>query len=147
MARPIALIADKVSSVRYVASAANDSTTLSDSAFPLAADATNGGTINCQGYATIWVSAEFVGGTNPTVDLDMLVYDDGAANDEHWGRLYVGSSPAVYKPTLAKGRWFEVRVDGGRFFPRIENLVGSPTSVRILARPGTPLPRLAGSRA
>lgn len=147
MARPIALIADTVSSVRFVETAANDSTTLSDANFPAATSSTIGGAMSCKGFATIWVSAEFVGGTNPTVDLDMLVYDEGAAADEHWGRLYVGSSPAVYKPTLAKGRWFEVRVDGGRFFPRIENLVGSPTSVRILARPGTPLPRLSGPRA
>ncbi len=147
MARPIALVADTVSSVRFVESAANDSATLSDTNFPLATNATTGGTINCHGFATIWMSVEFVGGTNPTVDLDMLVYDEGAVADQHWGRLYVGSSPAVYKPTLAKGRWFEVRVDGGRFFPRIENLVGSPTSVRILARPGTPLPRVSAPRA
>lgn len=147
MARPIALAANVISAVRFVESAANDSTTLSDVNFPAATNATTGGAMNCAGFATVWMSAEFVGGTNPTVDLDMLAYDDGAAADAHWGRLYVGSTPAVYKPTLAAGRWFEVRVDGGRFFPRIEGLSGSPTSVRILARPGTPLARIVGSRA
>lgn len=143
MARKVCLFTNEISAARTKtnggSAVAADSGTLSDALFPLLADATTGGTIDCRGLATLWVSVEFTGGTNPTIDLDPLIRDDNAADGSRWKRLMPGDSPAVYQPTLDGTGFVEIRCDGGKLFPRIKAVTGSPTGIVILARPGAAL--------
>lgn len=144
MARKVTMTLGAVAAVRVVTGApvAADSTTLADATFPEATDATTGGAIECRGYSTIWLGVEFVGGTNPTVVIEPLVRDTEAADQSRWKTTLSGGS-VVRTSALTGASFEEVRVDGGRIYPRIHAVVGDPTTVRILARPGTPL---AGSR-
>lgn len=139
MARPVALMTNQISAVRTKSGSpvGADSATLSDANFPLLANATTGGTIDCRALATIWIGVEFTGGSSPTIDLDPLIRDEAAADGSRWKRLLFGSSPAVVQPTLDGTGFVEVRVDGGLMFPRLKAVTGNPTTVKILARPGT----------
>ncbi len=138
MARKVCLMSNEVSAVRTLTGApvAADSDTLTDANFPLLADRTTGGTVDCRLLATLWVSVEFDGGTNPSVELDPLIRDEGAPDGERWKRLLFGGSPAPAQPLLDGSGFVEVRVDGGQMFPRIKSVSGAPTSVIVLARPG-----------
>lgn len=143
MARHVCLFTNEVSAVRTKtnggSAVAADSGTLSDANFPLLANATTGGTIDCRGLATLWVSVEFTGGTNPTIDLDPLIRDEGAADGARWKRLMPGATPALFQPTLDGAGFVEIQCDGGKLFPRIKAVTGSPTGIVILARPGSAL--------
>lgn len=139
MARPVSLMTNEISAVRTVTDGGGvsaDSTTLTDSNFPLLADAVNGGTVDCRTLSTLWVDVEFVGGTSPSIELDPLIRDGNAADGSRWKRLLFGDSPAAAQPLLDGSGFVEVRVDGGQMYPRIKSVSGAPTSVIILARPG-----------
>lgn len=139
MARPVPLMTNQISAVRTKSGSpvAADSTTLTDANFPLLADATTGGTIDCRALATLWVSAEFTGGSGPTIDIDPLIRDEAAADGARWKRLKPGDTPTLFQPTLDGTGFVEIRVDGGQVYPRIKAVSGNPTTVVILARPGT----------
>jgi len=143
MSRPVSLFTNAISAVRTKtnggSAVAADSATLSDANFPLLADATTGGTIDCRGLSSLWVSVEFTGGTGPTIDLDPLIRDEDAADGARWKRLMPGTTPALYQPTLDGTGFVEIRCDGGKVFPRIKAVTGSPTGIVILARPGAAL--------
>lgn len=136
MSRPIGLSTSVVAAVRTITGApvTADSGTLTDAHFPLLPSDTTGGTIDCQGFSTIWVAAEFTGGSSQSVTLDPLVRDEGAADGARWKR----TPPATY---LLDGSGFvEVRVDGRKIYPRISAVVSTPTTVMLLAYPGQRLP-------
>lgn len=143
MARKVPLFTNEISAVRTKTNGGSavtaDPSTLSDANFPLAADATSGGTIDCRGLATLWIGVEFVGGTTPSIKLDPLVRDGDAADGSRWKRLMPGDTPAVVQPTLDGTGFVEIRVDGGFLYPRIDTVSGSPTTIRILGRPGAAL--------
>lgn len=143
MARKVALFTNEISAVRTKTNGGSavtaDSSTLTDANFPPAADATNGGTIDCRGLATIWIGVEFVGGSSPTIKLDPLIRDADAADGSRWKRLMPGDTPALVQPTLDGTGFVEIRCDGGFLYPRIDTVSNSPTTIRILARPGAAL--------
>lgn len=144
MARKLVMTTGEVAAVRTVTGApvAADSTTLADATFDPTPDPTTGGAIQCRGFATIWLGVELAGGTAPTVTIEPLVRDEEAADQSRWKTVL--SAGSVLRTSALTGASFEeVRVDGGRVYPRIHAVTGDPTTVRILARPGTPL---AGTR-
>jgi hypothetical protein len=121
-----------------------DSSTLIDATFAEARHATLGGAINCDKLATIWIGVEFVAPGATSVDLDLLVRDADAADGARWRRFGFGSTNALFQPTFSGtttvgSPLLEMRVDGCLVYPRIFNVVGSPTSVILLARPGAPI--------
>ena len=145
MTRPVSLTTDpaRLSAVRTITGApvASDSATLTDVNFPEARHATLGGSINCKDIATIWLGIEVIGAGAVTVDLDLLLRDQDAADGKRWRRMLFGSPGAVFQPTFsattaAGSGLIEMRVDGCLIYPRIFNVTGSPTSVILLARPG-----------
>lgn len=149
MARTVALSLDTVAFVRLITGTpvAADSATLTDANFSPTTSATTGGAIYARGYATIWVGAEFTAAGAASVDLDMLIRDSSAADGARWKRLLLGApsgitaiaAPVAYQPTIDGSGFKEVRVDGRLVFPRIVNVVGAPTVVRLLAFPGVPM--------
>jgi hypothetical protein len=141
MARPVALSLTTDSQPRTVTGApvAADSATLTDANFSPTPDNVLGGAFNCYGFSTVWLNAEFTGGTSPTVTLDMLFRDDGAANGSRWRRV-----SGLSGPTLDGTGWQEVRVDGSVVYPRLGTVTGSPTGINLLARSGV---RLSGYRS
>lgn len=138
MARPVGLSNDVVAAVRTLTGApvVADSVTLTDANFPLTISDTLGGPIPCAGFSTIWVNAEFTGGTSPSIVLDPLVRDDGAANGARWKRA---TQLATF--TIDGTKFLEVRVDGRLTFPRIGTVSGAPTGIVLLAYPGLRLGR------
>lgn len=137
MARPIALQSDaaRVSQIRTVTGSpvAADSSTLNDTNFPAGADPTNGGALNCRSYNTLWLNAEFTGGTSPTVTVAVLVRDTDAADGSRW-------KPLLVAPVVLDGTGFvEVPVYSRLIYPRISAVTGNPTAVRLLAFGGDPV--------
>lgn len=140
MARPTSLSATQLAVARSAVTAA-DSTTLSDANIPLAS------AIDCSGFQTLWVGVEFVGGTNPTATLEVLVRDGDAADGARWKMLLVGSADGVTAAAAASARTAaldgtalqEVRVEGrSKVFLRVHAITGTPTSLSILAMGGKP---------
>lgn len=140
MSRPVALSLDQVSQIRTLTgSPGAESATLTDANFsPTASDAT-GGALTGYGFSTVWLNCEFTGGTNPTVTVELLFRDAGAADGSRWKRV-----AGVASITLDGTGWQEVRVDGALVYPRLTAVSGAPTAVNLLARPGA---RLAGYRS
>lgn len=139
MARPVALSLDQVSQIRTLTgSPSADSATLTDANFSPTASDTTGGALNAYGFQSVWLNVEFTGGTAPTVTIEMLFRDAGAADGSRWKR--VAGAAAL---TLDGTGWQEVRVDGALVYPRLTTVTGAPTAINLLARPGE---RLAGYR-
>lgn len=144
MARPVGLSSEPstFAAVRTVTGSpvAPDSSTLSDANFPPSSNDTTGGAINAYGMSTLWVGVELTGGSAPTVTIEALVRDAGAADGSRWKRLFTSvNQPQTY--TLDGTGLVEVRVDGRLVFLRITAVTGNPTSVKLLAIPGAMQPR------
>lgn len=112
---------------------AADSATLTDANIVPAAG------FNCRGYNSVLVGVEVDGGTNPTITLEPLFYDGGAADGARWRRLLIGGSPQQ-TPALGAGTFVELMVYG---WPRVYlrrtavTNATSTTAMRILAIPGS----------
>lgn len=138
MSRPVGLSLVAVAQVRTVTGSpvTSDSATLTDANYSPTPNNTTGGAVQCFGFSTVWFNVELVGGSSPTVTLDLLFRDDGAADGSRWKRV-TGASLL----TLDGTGWVELRVDGFLVYPRLSAVTGSPTGVNLLAKPGV---RLAG---
>jgi len=145
MTRPIGTLTTEplqVGMARLIAGApvVADSATLTDANISPTTSKVTGGAIMCRGLATIWVGAEITAPGAASFDLDPLLRDEDAADGARWKRLLFGATSfAVFQPTINGDGFIEIRVDGGLLFPRIFNVVGTPTQIVILARPGAPL--------
>lgn len=137
MSRPVGLSLNAVSAARAVTGApvAADSGTLTDANFSPTPDNTTGGAINAFGFATVLLNIETAGGSSPTAAIDLLFRDGDAADGSRWKRI-----AGAVKPVLDGAGWVEVQTYGRLVYPRIDAVVGSPTSVTILAMPGQRLP-------
>lgn len=138
MARPVGLPSDpsKAGIWRVVTGSpvAADSTTLTDTNYPAAANATTGGAMRFWNVEALLVALESEGGAGVSVTLSPLFRDEDAADGARW-RAVSGASGSV---TLASGGPFEVvAVHGAHVFPRITAVTGSPTTVRLLIKPAT----------
>jgi len=90
MARSILLTPGQVSVLRAGAGAiAADNTTLTDANVPPAS------AVDCWLYDTIFVGVEITAGTSPTMTIEPLFRDSGAADGARWRRLLIGANPGV----------------------------------------------------
>lgn len=88
--------------------------------------------INCGGWTTVRGYVVLEGGTNPTVGLQLLehIQADNAfpspAVDPDQGFVDIGTAAG-----LSSGDTFDVTIDQGRLYLRINALTGNPTDVRV----------------
>ncbi len=124
---------------------AADSATLSDANIPPAS------ALDCSGLDSIFVGVEITGGTGPTMTIEPLFRDEGAADGSRWFRLMTGAldgvtlGAAANKTTgaLASNADFaELRVFGQKVFLRISAVANatSTTAWKILVMPGKARP-------
>lgn len=103
--------------------------------------------LDCSGLDSIFVGVEIAGGTNPTMTIEPLFRDEGAADGSRWFRLMTGALDGVTLAAAANQttgalssnvNFVELRVFGQKVFLRI-SAVANPTSTtawKILAMPG-----------
>ncbi len=134
--RPIGLSERQVSAVRTVTGTpvGPDPTPWIDAALPKAPDPTTGGAVDATGFATVWFDVEFVGGSGTSVEVALLVRDDGAPDGQRWKQLLLGGVPQVL--TLTGAGFVQAVVDGRLIFPCLITVQGAPAGVTILAMPG-----------
>lgn len=84
------------------------------------------GALNSREYQRVRFMPLLTGGTTPSVDLEILAYDEEA---DEWGQLDTHSS-------VGDGSVVVSDVDGLRVYARIEAVSGSPTAVEIRVSPG-----------
>jgi hypothetical protein len=139
MARPVGLSNTSIAGVRTITGSpvAADSSSFTDENFAPIADNVLGGAVTGFGFQSLWWGVEFTGGASPTVTLELLVRDSGAAVDGTRWKLWTGFA----WPVLDGTGLVELRVDSALVFPRLSAVTGAPTGVLLLAYPGL---RLAG---
>jgi hypothetical protein len=132
MSRPIGLSSDPARAgiwrVKAGSPVADDSATLTDANITPTVSSTTGGAIAFYGLDSILVAVEFVGGTDPAAELDVLFRDEDASDGSRWKR----AGAAV---TLSAD-FQEVQVFGSKVFPRLQDITGTPTQVTLVIKPG-----------
>lgn len=100
---------------------------------PVAADPAISGTfpdprgaLNSREYQRVRFMPLLTGGSTPSVDLEILAYDEEA---DEWGQLDLHSGVADNAVVASD-------VDGLRVYARIDAVDGSPTAVEIRVSPG-----------
>lgn len=101
---------------------------------------------DCRGFDTIYLGAEFVGGTNPTAVFEILKRDPDAADGLRWKTLLIGAPNGITQigtpislatPALDGTGMAEMRVDGySLIYFRLKTLTSTPTQITILGLPG-----------
>lgn len=86
--------------------------------------------VDCAGWETVSVFAEFTGGTTPDVDIQ-LVEDAGYEDEDGATQTNFVASLDTPPFTLTDRVAVDVPVYGGRWFFRVAGISGSPTLVNI----------------
>jgi hypothetical protein len=103
--------------------------------------------LDCSGLDTIFVGVEITGGTSPTMTVEPLFRDEGAADGSRWFRLKTGALDGVTPAAVANQStgalasnvdFVELRVFGQKVFLRISAVANatSTTAWKILVMPG-----------
>ena len=107
--------------------------------------------LDCSGLDSIFVGVEIAGGSSPTMTVEPLFRDAGAADGSRWIRLMTGALDGVTAASAANqntgalssnANFAELRVFGQKVFLRISAVANatSTTAWNILVMPGKARP-------